>query len=36
MVCLISGGWDDSWWLWVALSGAAVVGDVCRIARWEK
>jgi hypothetical protein len=33
MICLISGGWDDPWWLWSALIGALAVAGVCRVTR---
>jgi hypothetical protein len=33
MICLISGSWDDPWWLWSALVGALAVAGVCRVTR---
>jgi len=33
MICLISGGWDDPWWLWSVLIGALAVAGVRRVTR---
>ena len=35
LVSLISGTWDDPWWLWTLLGGGAVVAGLWKIAEWE-
>jgi hypothetical protein len=35
LICLISGSWDDPWWLWTVLGGALVVGGLWWVTEWE-